>query len=211
MKILHLTNTDIRSDSRILKTMQCIAKSNKTYNVSGIGIDLQQGQSVAKNIEGINIKSVRLKSKEWGFLPKILMHACSVIELTLKMLHQSVKFKPDVIHCNDTMVLPLGVITKWLTKAKLIYDAHELESDRNGLSKIGGKLILLTEKLLWRFVDAVIVVSPSIEKWYLDNIGKKPSAVILNSPVLESHQDMGDSQYLRSKFSIPEKSKILYT
>ena len=38
INILHLSQTDIRSDSRILKGMYSIAKSNNSYNLIGIGI-----------------------------------------------------------------------------------------------------------------------------------------------------------------------------
>ncbi|MBK9624803.1 MAG: glycosyltransferase [Rhodocyclaceae bacterium] len=71
--------------------------------------------------------------------------------------------KPDVVHCHDTLVLPLGVIVKLFTRATLIYDAHELESDRNGLTELQGRLTLWVERWLWQFVDALIVVNPSIQ------------------------------------------------
>jgi glycosyltransferase involved in cell wall biosynthesis len=105
------------------------------------------------------------------------------------------------------MTLPLGVFIKLLSGAKLIYDAHELESDRNGLSKMMGRLTYYTEKVLWRFIDSLIVVSPSIQEWYLKNIGSKRSVVILNSPVF-THTDTLNSGYLRSQFKIPHDSKV---
>ena len=61
---------------------------------------------------------------------------------------RAIRQKPDLIHCHDVLVLPLGVIVKLITRAKLIYDAHELESDRNGLSKFDGFLTLHFERLL---------------------------------------------------------------
>ena len=126
------------------------------------------------------------------------MHAFSLFEMVAKLLRSAIKEKPDLVHCHDTLVLPLGVIVKLFTKAKLIYDAHELESDRNGLSKFEGFLTQYIERLLWRFVDALIVVSPSIDAWYQDKIGPKPSAIILNS--LISTKTLCKSDYLRTKF-----------
>jgi glycosyltransferase involved in cell wall biosynthesis len=123
------------------------------------------------------------------------------------MLPRSIRLKPDIIHCHDTLVLPLGVIIKWITNAKLIYDAHELESNRNGLSRIQGWLTLFTEKFFWRFIDALIVVSPSIQSWYVRNIGYKPSAVILNSPQYNDSNGM-DDDYFRSKYCIAKDELI---
>jgi glycosyltransferase involved in cell wall biosynthesis len=124
------------------------------------------------------------------------------------MFFKAMKLQPKVIHCNDTLVLPLGVMVKFFTGAKLIYDAHELESDRNGLTKTLSKMTLFVEKILWRYVDALIVVSPSIEKWYKENIGEKYSEIILNSPVLESNVSSDKKVYLRKHFSIDDDSKI---
>jgi hypothetical protein len=50
----------------------------------------------------------------------------TLFELVGRMLPRAVRERPDVIHCHDTLVLPLGCIVKWLTGAKLVYDAHEL-------------------------------------------------------------------------------------
>ncbi|MNI47772.1 putative glycosyl transferase [compost metagenome] len=104
-------------------------------------------------------------------------------------------------------MLPLGVVVKLLTGAKLVYDAHELESDRNGLTKLQGALTLRAEKLLWRWVDTLIVVSPSIERWYQQTVGPKRSTVILNSPLF-SEETASEGEYLRDKFSIPAHCKI---
>ena len=208
MNILHLTHTDINSDSRILKEMNCIAKYNHNYKVSGIGVSLDEEEHKINHQKLLNIYAINLKTRYWRKLPTIIRHSLSLIELTTKMVSKALKLKPDVIHCNDTLVLPLGIIVKLFTGAKLIYDAHELESNRNGLTKTLGKMTLFIEKLLWRFVDALIVVSPSIDKWYQDNVGEKYSEVILNAPVLEMDIAKSDQLYLRNYFHIPNESKI---
>ena len=208
INVLHLTHTDIKSDSRILKEMQSISTYSSKYKVSGIGVTLDEEQHKTKKDNEIDIYSINLISRKWRFLPTILRHSCSLIELTSKMLFKAIKLKPQIIHCNDTLVLPLGVILKIFTGAKLIYDAHELESNRNGLSKILGKMTLFVEKLLWRFVDKLIVVSPSIAIWYQENIGEKVTEIIMNSPVLKISNDEVDKLYFRKKFNISEGSKI---
>jgi len=204
-KTLHLTHTDIETDARILKEMGVLAEAG--YEISGLGIELEEGAAKSAIAFKANIHAIRLSSRQLKFMPRILRHVLSMCELMFKMLPQAIRIKPNIVHCHDTLVLPLGVIVKLLTRAKLVYDAHELESDRNGLTKLQGLLTLWVERLLWRFVDALIVVSPSIQTWYLDNIGLKPSAVILNAPLFfelgVSHED-----YLREKFKIPTESLI---
>lgn len=208
MNILHLSQTDIRTDSRILKEMNTLAESDSSYKVSGIGVKRDKAARSADDVENLYIQTIVLSSGSLKYIPRIALHALSVAEITFRMLLKAVRFKPDIVHCNDTPVLPLGIILKLLTGAKVVYDAHELESDRNSLSKNAGKITLFVEKILWRYVDALIVVSPSIQRWYTDNIGEKLSEVILNSPVLGEAGQEVDDDYLRDKYSIPDESKI---
>lgn len=204
-KILHLTHTDIEFDSRILKEMGALAAAG--YVVSGIGVVLDEGAQKSAVPFEASIDALTLRARKLIFLPRTLRHIVTLFELVVKMLPRAIRQRPDVVHCHDTLVLPLGVIVKLLTGAKLIYDAHELESSRNGLTKLQGMLTLRAERLLWRFVDALIVVSPSIENWYRQVIGPKRSAVIFNSP-LYSEAIVQEGDYLRKKFSIPVQSKI---
>lgn len=204
-KSLHLTHTDIESDSRILKEMEALAGSG--YMVSGLGVMLNEGAKRSAIPFKADISAIRLSSRELTFLPRTVRHALSLCELMIKMLPRAIWQRPDVVHCHDTLALPLGVIVKLFTGAKLVYDAHELESDRNGLTSLQSRLTLFAEKLLWRFVNALIVVSPSIQNWYQKDVGPKPSAVVLNSPLFS---DVGgqESDYLRKKFSIPADRKV---
>jgi glycosyltransferase involved in cell wall biosynthesis len=76
------------------------------------------------------------------------------------------------------------------------------------MSKFFGRLVLLTERLLWQFIDRLIVVSPSIKSWYMNNVGEKESDVILNSPVIEQDLTSDYDNYFRNFFSIPSHSKV---
>lgn len=205
VKILHLTHTDIPSDSRILKEMEALHDAG--YLVSGIGITLEEEKHKSSLGFQADVKSIALKSRKLVYLPRTIRHVFSLFELIAKMLPLAIKQKPHVIHCHDTLVLPLGVLVKVFSKAKLVYDAHELESNRNGLTFIQSWLTRWVEKILWRFVDRLIVVSPSIQTWYEKNIGAKPSEVILNSPVLADTSAFNEA-YLRTKFSVPGDKKI---
>jgi glycosyltransferase involved in cell wall biosynthesis len=204
LNILHLSQTDINSDSRILKEM--LAISNIDNRVCGIGVEENDG-SPSTNIQNIKIYSIKLRSRKLKLIPELFKNIFLVFEITIKMFLKSISIKPDIIHCHDTPVLPLGIMLKLFTGAKIIYDAHELESNRNGLSKISGRITLFVEKISWRFVDRLIVVSPSILKWYQKNIGDKKAEIVLNSPLL-TEVNKSEKSYLRNKFNIPKKSII---
>jgi glycosyltransferase involved in cell wall biosynthesis len=202
---LHLTHTDIRTDSRILKELRSL--SDAGLSVRGIGVVLEEGSKASEIDFGAEVTQITLRSRGFRLLPQTLRHVCSLFELTMKMLSRSLRPKSKIVHCHDTLVLPLGVVVKILTGAKLIYDAHELESDRNGITAAQSRLTLFVERILWRFIDGFIAVSPSIEKWYHGNFGSKRSVVILNSPLFSGEHSV-QSDYLRQTFSIPEDSRI---
>jgi len=99
----------------------------------------------------------------------------------------ALKFKPDIVHANDLSTLPLGALIKKKCNAKLIYDSHELETDRNLKLSYLEKLIRFnTEKKNIKLADKVITVSESIAN-YLSNLYsiKKP-LVIYNTSNLKS-------------------------
>ncbi len=119
------------------------------------------------------------------------------------------KLKPEIIHCHDVMVLPIGVLIKIFYKTKLIYDAHELESQKNGITSIESKIVYFVEKLSWKYINNLIVVSPSIVKWYNEKIGKKNTEIIINAPFfIENNNSTEESDCLRKLYNIPYSSKI---
>lgn len=204
-KILHLSHTDIRTDSRILKAIEVGISAG--FRVSAVGLETP-GSGVARDgTESRDITTKRLVSRKFIVLPTGVRHALSLIEAASRIIPTALRKRPDVIHCHDTLVLPVAAVLKIILRCRLIYDAHELESDRNGLSKFLGGATFRCEKLLWPVVDALVVVSPSIKDWYLSNMGGKRSEVILNSPVI-GPAGRGPSRYLRKKFGIPDEKPI---
>src|SRR6188472_102016 len=69
------------------------------------------------------------------------------------------RIEPDLIHANDYNTAWIGILGKWLTGARLIYDSHELWPDRNLRPEPRGWL-LLCEALFVRVADEVITTSP---------------------------------------------------
>lgn len=203
IKSLHISHTDISSDSRILKEMQSL--QNNGYFVCGVGIEKNNGSH--KTYNDFDVQSIRLTAKKLKFFPQKIRHSLSLLELFFKVIPPAIRVMPNVVHCHDTLALLIGVLVKMFTGSKLIYDAHELESDRNGLSFFMQKATFIVEKILWKYVDAFVTVSPSIQEWYMKSIGPKLSSVILNSPSYDNLR-CADKAYLHKRFSIPFDRKI---
>jgi len=212
-RALHVSHTDIRSDSRILKEMAAVA-SIAGAEVIGIGVEDREGTPSASQEQVFEVRAIRPFSRRLKAFPRLVYLGLSFIELTARLILQGARLKPQVVHCHDTLVLPAGVLIKLLSGARLIYDAHELESDKNGQTPVLSRATLWMEKACWRWIDGFISVSDSIVEWYLDRFPHKPSAVVLNSPVFKPRHDRGiaeSSSHFRLAFGIaPEALIFLY-
>lgn len=93
------------------------------------------------------------------------------------------------IHSLD--LLPLGVLLKVLLKTKLVYDAHELETERIHLRGIRKRLGKVVEHIFIRWTDSVIVVNDSIAAWYKHSYPITHPITIMNIP--DTHKMSGSS------------------
>lgn len=206
-KILHISPTDIRYDSRILKELKAL-ESLKNSKLLAFGINDDEGHKY--DIKPIfYIRTFNLLTKKLKFLPKPILFALILIETLFRLTISAIKYRPNIIHCHDTLFLPLALVVKIFCNSILIYDAHELESDKAGQTKILSKFTLIIEKIAWEKIDFLISISPSILNWYNSNLGIKKSELILNSPILPNPKsNLENSNYFREKFNIPEDKKI---
>tara|TARA_B100000524_G_scaffold316832_1_gene195593 strand:+ start:1249 stop:2190 length:942 start_codon:yes stop_codon:yes gene_type:complete len=145
-----------------------------------------------------------LSSNQFIFFKKFL----NLAELTLKIVFYSFKLKPDLIHCHDAFSLIPCFIISIFRKTKIVYDAHELESDKNGQNKIFKFITIFFEKIMWRKIDVLISVSDSIIEWYKKNYGFKNSLLLFNKPSLKLKKDK-ETFDLRKKYKI-DKNKLLF-
>ncbi len=102
--------------------------------------------------------------------------------------------KIDVINIHHFVLLPIGVVLSKLCCARLVYDAHELETEIHGLNGFRKYCAKCLESLLIGFPDLIIVVSDGIKSWYQENYNINNIVTVLNCP----------------KYYKPIRSKILH-
>lgn len=108
------------------------------------------------------------------------------------------------VHCLG--LLPLGVVLKYLWNARLVYDAHELETETNGAKGLRKKLSKWLERRLIKEADMTIVVSESIADWYAKEYNIKRPLVVLNAP--NQHKLQKNNRF-REQLGIREDQVIL--
>ncbi len=159
-----------------------------------------------KNIEASS--SVKSSSYEIPRIVELLFNLAFFVEINIKLFLRSVIYRPNVIHCNDWFVLPAAMATKMVCGSKLLYDAHELESEVSGIKPAAARQVIAIESWCWKRVDFFVTVSPSIENWYHEKFGPKPSDVVLNSPKFEGKLESNPVAGFREVFQIPEAAKV---
>jgi len=101
LKILHLSPTDIRYDSRILKELQAVKKIENTILIA-YGIDDTEGHKY--EIDNLPfIRTFNITTKKLKFLPRPVRYFLNLIEAFIRMVFPGIKYKPDIIHCHDTL------------------------------------------------------------------------------------------------------------
>ena len=202
-KIANLVFNSFINDSRVLK--ESISLSNNNYFVEVIA-HLDKGLEQQENKENFVIKRFSYLDR------KITKSKIGKLIAYFKYFKQSINYckDHDIIHCNDLNTFPIGCIIKkfYNSKVKIVYDAHEYETEVNGLSGIQKKLVKFIEKKLIKYADKVICVSDSISKEYVRLYDIEKPALILNTP---AYKNLDKKNIFRDTFKIKnEKSIFLY-
>jgi len=213
-KILYITHTNPNNDSRVLKVLEAGLDGGNIC----LSLGIQRGQRIRDSKYSYSVGSVSKKflnfyfKKKKGFvIINLFLNFIIWSEIFMKIMIRGLRFKPEIIHCHDWFMLPAATLLKIVFKSKLIYDAHELESECQGMPRSLKLLARTTESILWTKVDVFITVSKSIETWYFDKYGNKKSLIVFNSPqiISESFEVENQDRYnLRKIFSISAGSKI---
>lgn len=124
------------------------------------------------------------------------------------LLKQAITERPAYIHCHDIETLAAGVALSRRIGGKVIYDAHELEYDRNPpMSKDAKSMVISTENELFRSVGHMITCSDSIAKEYAKRLRSRPT-VVFNTPKAVDI-DRESVPKLRERIGLGEKTPLL--
>jgi len=140
-------------------------------------------------------------------IKKIFNRYFRLHKLKFNMLFVRKAKDSDIIHCNDLYTLPMGVMVKKLynKNVKIVYDAHEYETEVNGLSGNKKRFRKIMERILIHYADKVICVSDAIANEYVRLYGIEKPALVLNTP---PYQIVEKKNFFREKLGIDENQTI---
>jgi glycosyltransferase involved in cell wall biosynthesis len=141
--------------------------------------------------------------------PALVFKVVRYIEWQARIFLRFRSSPAKLINCHSLSVLPIGSLFKLFSKAILVYDTHELETEVAGAVGIRRPLGKLVEKALIRFVDVVITVNDSIAQWYRDTYGLNNVYAVRNIPYQRDEREIGPDSILKRKFGIGD-DEILF-
>jgi glycosyltransferase involved in cell wall biosynthesis len=155
---------------------------------------------------GISVRRIRLATR---LLPrKLPWQIFKELEWRRRAVQCARELRPQTIFCHSVLPLRAAVAAKRATGAPLIYDAHELESERIDLNGIQKRVFSYLERKLIRECDAVICVSDSIAEFYEQLYGIPRPAVVRNVPEVRVQMDFGSSDVLRERFGLKRSDMV---
>lgn len=210
--LLHLSPTDIRFDARILRELDALQAISGSDLVA-IGMSRDEGTKASRSSTTARIVPLELLGRKLRIPHRFTRHLLDFVELFIRMGWCGFRLQPTVVHCHDTAVLPIGWLLKWLLGCSLIYDAHELESARNGQSRAVSIATTAIEWFCWKKIDLLVSVSPAILDWYRTNRGPKRGVLVMNAPMFDACSRgpapvEGRRRYFHDRYSIPVDAKI---
>jgi glycosyltransferase involved in cell wall biosynthesis len=201
---LHIYPSNIKNETRILKITESLIDMGISNNIIIIGIkekNLLEHEKIDKNRD-----IWRVPLKKFSFLNWKIRKILRYLQWLWKIYFRFRKREIRMINCHSIFDLALGVVLKKRIRCKLIYDTHELETERNGLKGNLQKILKFVEKKSIKYVDHIFVVSDSIKNWYKETYELNNVTVIKNIPKkIRKKRELGK---LRRIFKIPDKSII---
>ena len=201
-KVANIVFNSFKNDSRVLK--ESISLANAGYKVEVIA----HGDKGLEQEEIIN----SIKVKRFAYLDrKVTTSNIAKLRVYLSWIKEVSTYVKnfDILHCNDLNTLPIAFIVKrfFNKNIKVVYDAHEYETEVNQLNKITKPITKFAERFLIKYADKVITVSEAIAKEYknLYPFLEEPK-LVLNTP---PYKELEKKDLFREKLGI-EGEKIIF-
>jgi glycosyltransferase involved in cell wall biosynthesis len=205
--VLSIVFNELTNDNRVINQAESLRQNG--YNVTLLGIQIDSSLPLNEVSNGVNVIRVPLTYRN-PLIYRIPFLLFYYRNLSLFFIYLKIALSNfDIIHCHDLNTLQFGVRAKFLKprKLKLIYDAHEYETQRNGLHGWRWTYVKLKERFLIKFCDRVITVSPTIADEYVRLYDIEKPEVILNCPILRTEEVIKRNLF-REHFGIPASKKI---
>jgi glycosyltransferase involved in cell wall biosynthesis len=203
MNNIHIMFTNVRFESRVYKITATLKSNSIASNVYIVGLHEKELPVSEEFSNGVVLHRIKLATR--GFKSTLVYQLFKYIEYLVKLFKYSTKIRANILNIHSIDGLPIGVLLKYYCGARLIYDTHDLETERFGLVGTRKKISKYVEKLLVKRIDAIFVVSESIASYYENLYSIRKPTVIYNTP---NHKTAPKYNIFREHFKIPDNHLI---
>lgn len=141
------------------------------------------------------------------YLSRLIGALCFFLWLLVKSLSYS------TLHLHSPSLLPVAIAAKLFRgvigkKTHIVYDCHEIEWAKTGVSSLAMARIIIFERLFIKLCDVVMTVSEEITLLYKQRYKINNVETVCNFPNLTIRFSGKEHSSLRSDFSIPDDAII---
>lgn len=201
--VLHIARNDLFHASRIGRT--CRAVRERYPQLDQVVVGLQTGSLPERETDSSGAAYYRLAAP-----PRTLL--CRGPRRTRAWDRAVTAHFADwnlrVVSAHSVWVLAVAATLASKTKAVLLYEPHELESQTNGAPWWQRMLARNIERRLIRTCRGVVVVSEAIADWYAQAYNMARPVVVRNLPEVTEVQPTPDPRIWRDRFGIPDHHVI---
>ena len=203
---LHMYPTPYRFESRMIKETNSLINFKLVSDIIILGLwepGLKREESTGNRT---TIYRKKLFFDKFG--KNIVFKLLKFVEYFFLAIKLGSRKNIEIINCHSIHVLPAGVFLKLIYGKKLIYDAHEIETEVNGAKGFKKLFAKFVERLMIGKVDEVIVTSDGFESWYKNEYKHLPPITTIKNIPYTNNLTFNESVSLKKAFNIPE-SEIL--
>ncbi len=204
---IHIYPSNMKNESRIYRITNSLMEAGIVKDILLVGKgdgESNEHDQLDETRQIWRVPLTRFSKLHWK-IGKVLRY----LQWLYKIFSRFRKERIEIVNCHSIFDLPLGVWLKRATGCRLIYDTHELETERNGLKGPLKRILKRMEKRYIKHADHVFAVSDSIARWYQETYGLTGVTVIKNIPTHKKKPAPKGSNRLRDLFKVPAE-RILY-
>jgi glycosyltransferase involved in cell wall biosynthesis len=194
----------MRFETRIFKTAETLRDNGVIDHVILLGRTNVRADMTEVYADRIDIRRMFIPSGQASRFLRMTYFGIWSFWVFLQLVLE----KPQFLNIHSATLLPFAGLQKLLSrKCRIIYDAHELETETNALSGPAKIYKTLCEKLFLKYCHHCFVVSPMIRDWYRKKYNMDNISVLLNAPLIKETTTVGTD--LRKKFNLQADDLII--
>lgn len=206
--IVHTYFAEFRHESRAMRAIEAVLEAGIADRVETLAYQTDRTPPFEQVNERFSIR--RYAVDPHLPLPRILNRSFAWLWWNICTIRGICKRKPIMVQPHAVAALPSAAIAKWLCGTRILYDSHDLETERTGWNWAQRFFARILERAFIGQIDGMVTVSRHIADWYVENYHLPRPALVRNIPITDQSEARfsPDAPSLRSALGIPSEDLL---